>query len=153
SAGVTAGIDLALALVEEDLGRPIALKIAQMMVVFLCRAGGQSQFSATLVAQARETRPLGDLLAWLADHLPQELSVEELARRVGMSPRTFARLFHEEVGTTPARHVEDLRLEAARRRLETTAATLDEVAAESGFGSAETLRRAFVRRLGTTPGR
>jgi len=116
SAGVTAGIDLCLALVEEDFGRPLALRIAQMMVVFLRRPGGQSQFSATLEAQTRESRPLGDLLAWLPDHLRHDLSIDSLARRATMSTRTFARLFKQELEKTPGRHIEDLRLEAARRR-------------------------------------
>ncbi len=101
SAGVTAGIDLALALVEEDLGRPVALKVAQIMVVFLRRSGGQSQFSTTLAAQTRENRPLGDLLAWLPDNIRGELTVDSLARRAAMSPRNFARLFQQEVGKTP----------------------------------------------------
>jgi transcriptional regulator GlxA family with amidase domain len=153
SAGVTAGIDLALALVEEDLGKSVALKIAQRMVVFLRRPGGQSQFSATLAAQTREGRSFGDLLAWMADHLDDNLSVDGLARRVVMSPRNFARLFQKEVGETPARHIENLRLESARRQLESTDLTLKEVAAASGFATSETLRRAFVRRLGTAPGR
>ncbi len=152
SAGVTAGIDLALALVEEDLGRSVALKIAQVMVVFLRRAGGQSQFSTTLAAQTRENRQLGDLLAWLPDNLRSELSIESLARRAAMSPRNFARLFQQEVGKTPAKYLEDLRLESARRQFELTALTLDEVADASGFASAETLRRMFRRRLGVTPG-
>src|SRR5262249_38336537 len=121
SAGVTAGIDLALALVENDLGRSLALRIARMMVVFLYRTGGQTPCSATLTAQSRESRPLGDLLPWLADHIKDALSVDKLARRAAMSPRNFARLFREETRTTPARYVEDLRLEAARRQLESTA--------------------------------
>jgi transcriptional regulator GlxA family with amidase domain len=152
SAGVTAGIDLALALVEEDLGRPIALKVAQIMVVFLRRAGGQSQFSTTLAAQARENRTLGDLLAWLPDNIRRNLTVDSLARRAAMSSRNFARLFQQEVGKTPARHIEDLRVEGARRQLELTTLTLEEVADASGFASAETLRRVFRRRLGVTPG-
>jgi transcriptional regulator GlxA family with amidase domain len=152
SAGVTAGIDLALALVEEDLGRAVALKVAQIMVVFLQRAGGQSQFSTTLAAQTRENRPLGDLLAWLPDNIRRALTVDSLARRTAMSPRNFARLFQQELGKTPARHIEDLRLEAARRQLESTTLTLEEIADASGFASAETLRRVFKRRLGVTPG-
>lgn len=152
SAGVTAGIDLALALVEEDLGRAIALKVAQIMVVFLRRSGGQSQFSTTLAAQTRESRPLGDVLAWLPDNIRRDLTIDSLARRAAMSPRNFARLFQQQLGKTPARHIEDLRLEAARRQLESTALTLEEVADASGFASAETLRRAFRRRLGVTPG-
>jgi transcriptional regulator GlxA family with amidase domain len=143
SAGVTAGIDLCLALVEEDLGRPIALRIAQMMVVFLRRPGGQSQFSATLEAQTRESRPLGDLLAWLPDHLRHDLSVDSLARRAAMSARNSARLFKEELGKTPGKHIEDLRLEAARRELESTSRSTDEVADACGLASAEVLRRMF----------
>lgn len=153
SAGVTAGIDLCLALVEEDLGRPLALRIAQMMVVFLRRPGGQSQFSATLEAQTRESSPLGDLLAWLPDHLRQDLSVSALARRAAMSTRNFARLFKQELGKPPAQHVEDLRLEAARRQLESTARSMDEIADACGLASAEALRRMFQRRLRVTPGR
>jgi transcriptional regulator GlxA family with amidase domain len=152
SAGVTAGIDLALALVEEDLGRSIALKVAQMMVVFLRRPAGQAQFSATLAAQTHESRPLGDLLAWLPDNLRHDLSVAKLARRAAMSPRNFARLFQQELGTTPAKHVEDLRLEAARRLLESTTFSVEEVGVTSGFTGAEILRRVFARRLGVTPG-
>lgn len=152
SAGVTAGIDMTLALVEEDLGSELALRIAKMMVVFLRRPGGQSQFSATLAAQSQDHRPLGDLLAWIADNITRDLSNDMLARRSAMSPRNFARLFTQEIGKTPGTHVEDLRLEAARRQLESTAAGLEEVAKFSGFKSAEVLRRVFARRLGTTPG-
>lgn len=151
SAGVTAGIDLALAFVEADLGRSVALKVAQMMVVFLHRPGGQSQFSATMMAQTSESRPLGDLLAWLPDNIQRDLSIAALARRIAMSSRNFARLFQEEVGKTPARYIEDLRLEAARRQIESTALTLEQVAISCGFKSSETLRRAFARRLDVTP--
>jgi transcriptional regulator GlxA family with amidase domain len=109
--------------------------------------------SATLEAQAAESRPLGELLAWLPDNLRRTLTIVQLARRVAMSPRNFARLFRQEIGKTPARHVEDLRLvEAARRQLESTSRSLSEVAVASGFGSAEVLRRVFARRLRTTPG-
>ncbi len=153
SAGVTAGIDLSLALVEEDLGSPLALRIAQMMVVFLRRPGGQSQFSATLAAQSTPSPVLNDLLAWLADNVRRDLSVPVLARRAAMSQRNFARLFVQEVGKTPARHIEDLRLEVARRQLESKSSGLAEVARASGFRSAEVLRRTFLRRLGVTPGR
>lgn len=152
SAGVTAGIDLCLALVEEDLGRALALRVAQMMVVFLRRPAGQSQFSATLEAQIRERRPLGDVLAWLTDHLRQDLSVDSLARRAAMSPRNFARLFKQELGKSPAKHIEDLRLEAARRQLEASSLSVDEVADACGLASAEVLRRMFQRRLHVTPG-
>lgn len=153
SAGVTAGIDLSLALVEDDLGGALALQVAQMMVVFLRRPGGQSQFSATLMAQERGRRSFRDLLAWIADNLRSKLSVSSLARRAAMSPRNFARVFREEIGETPARHIETLRVEAARRLLETTVSSLEEVADICGFGSAEILRRTFFRRIGTTPGK
>jgi len=118
SAGVTASIDLCLALVEGDMGKSIALAVAQMMIVFLQRAADQPQFSATLAAQAGVTEPLDNLLAWLPDHIDTDLSVDVLARRVAMSPRNFARMFRAEVGKTPGRHIEDLRLESARRQLE-----------------------------------
>ncbi|MBY6240803.1 DJ-1/PfpI family protein [Methylosinus sp. Sm6] len=153
SAGVMAGVDLALAMVEEDLGGAIALRVARQMVVFLRRPGGQSQFSATLAAQSCADRQLGDLLAWIADNVDADLSVSTLARRVAMSPRNFARVFAREAGMTPARHVERIRLETARRQLETTSRGLDEIARLSGFSSAEILRRAFARHLGVTPGR
>lgn len=153
SAGVTAGVDLALALVEEDLGGAIALRVAQLMVVFLRRPGGQSQFSATLAAQSCADRRFGDLLAWIADNVAGDLSVSTLARRVAMSPRNFGRVFMRETGQTPARHVERIRVEAARRQLETTSRGLDEIARLSGFSSAEILRRAFARYLGVSPGR
>ena len=152
SAGVTAGIDLALALVEEDMGSTLALRIAQMMVVFLRRPGGQSQFSATLAAQSSARPMLNDLLVWIADNIRRDLSIATLAKRAAMSPRNFARLFAQEIGKTPARHIEDLRLESARRQLESKSTTLDEIAKAAGFKSAEVLRRVFVRRLGTTPG-
>jgi transcriptional regulator GlxA family with amidase domain len=152
SAGVTAGIDLALALVEEDFGGSLALQVARLMVVFLHRPGGQSQFSATLTAQSHSSRPLRDLLAWMVDNVKGDLSVASLARHAAMSPRNFARVFRKEVGETPARHIENIRLEAARRQLESTSLTLDVVAGTCGFGSAEILRRTFIRRLGVTPG-
>jgi transcriptional regulator GlxA family with amidase domain len=105
------------------------------------------------MAQARGGRSLRDLLAWLADNLRTKLSVSSLARRAAMSPRNFARIFREEIGETPARYIDTLRVEAARRQLETTALSLDEVAETCGFGSAEVLRRTFFRRIGTTPGK
>lgn len=152
SAGVTAGIDMTLALVEEDFGSELALQIARMMVVLLRRPAGQSQFSASLAAPSLGHRSFGDLLAWIADNIRRDLSIDMLARRAAMSPRNFARVFKQEIGKTPGLHVEDLRLEAARRQLESTAASLEEVAKFSGFKGAEVLRRVFARRLGTTPG-
>ena len=152
SAGATAGIDLALALVEEDLGTTIACKIAQELLVFSRRSGGHPQISATLSAQFSETRPMGDLLSWLPDNLQQDLPIAKLARKAAMSPRNFARSFRAQVGTTPAKHIERLRLESAKRQLETTSRNLDGVAAACGFTNCETLRRVFLRHMGMTPG-
>jgi transcriptional regulator GlxA family with amidase domain len=151
SAGVTAGMDLALAFVEEDLGHEVALAVARELVLFLRRPGGQSQFSAQLAAQAAEREPIRDLLAWIADHPGEDLSVESLAAEAGMSPRNFARVFAREVGTTPARYVERARVEAARRRLEESRRSLEEIAAACGFASADVFRRAFARTLHVTP--
>lgn len=151
SAGVTSGMDLALALVEEDLGRDIALTVARHLVLFLQRPGGQSQFSAQLSGQMADRAPLRELQAWIAEHPGADLSVEALARRAGMSPRHFARVFTREVGMTPARFVEEIRVEAARRRLEEADESVAAVAAASGLGTAETLRRAFLRVLGVGP--
>jgi len=151
SAGVTAGIDLALALVEEDHGRELALEIARWMVVFMKRPGGQSQFSAQLVSRLPERDPLRRLQAYIVEHPEADHSVETLARRAAMSPRHFARVFAAEVGTTPARFVERARVEAARRALEESDAGVDGIADVCGFGSAETMRRAFLRTLRVGP--
>lgn len=151
SAGVTAGMDLALALVEDDHGRDVALAIARRMVLFLHRPGGQSQFSAQLAVQQADRRPVRDLQTWIADHLDADLSVESLAKRAAMSPRNFARVFHREVGATPARFVERVRVEAARRRLEESAHGVEQVASQCGFGTAESMRRAFLRTLRVSP--
>jgi transcriptional regulator GlxA family with amidase domain len=151
SAGVTAGMDLALALVEEDEGREIAYAVARELVMFLRRPGGQSQYSAQLATQAADREPIRELQAWIADHLASDLSVEMLAGHVAMSPRNFARVFAREVGCTPARFVERVRVEAARRRLEESPHGVDRVAAECGFGSAESMRRAFLRIVRVTP--
>lgn len=152
SAGVTSGMDLALALVEEDHGRDVAMRIARHLVMFVRRPGGQSQFSALLELQATDRRPMRDLQAWMAEHLDEDLSVDALADRVHMSPRNFARVFRREVGKTPARFVERLRIEAARRRLEESDGGLDRIARECGFGSADSLRRSFRRVLRVAPG-
>src|SRR5215470_18981568 len=152
SAGVTAGIDLALALVEEDLGSTVALHVAQALVLFLRRPGGQAQFSALLASQSSDLQPIRELLVWMAENLGRDLSVEGLASRAAMSPRNFARVFLREVGTSPAHFVEQLRIEAARRFLETSAKSLEQVAATTGFGRAELMRRAFHRCLGISPG-
>jgi transcriptional regulator GlxA family with amidase domain len=151
SAGVTAGMDLALALVEEDCGREVALAVARRLVLFLKRPGGQSQFSSQLAGQLSDRAPLRDLQAWIAEHPAADLSVEALARRVAMSPRHFARVFARELSVTPARYVERVRVEVARRRLEESGLGIDGVAAECGFGSAETMRRAFLRNLSVNP--
>jgi transcriptional regulator GlxA family with amidase domain len=152
SAGVTAGMDLALALLEEDLGAERARAVARWLVLFVQRPGGQSQFSAQLAAQRPERDALRDLDAWMADHLDADLSVPALARHVGMSTRNFARTFRAEVGITPAAHVEQLRVEAARRLLETTDRGLPDIARACGFGTVETLHRAFQRQVQVTPG-
>jgi transcriptional regulator GlxA family with amidase domain len=152
SAGVTAGMDLALALVEEDLGARVALDVARWLVLFVKRPGGQAQFSAQLAAQSAERAPLRDLQAWMADHLDADLSVPALAARACMSERNFARAFKAETGMTPAVYVEALRVERARLALESGAEPIDAVARGCGFGTVETLRRAFARRLGVSPG-
>ncbi|MER7990425.1 DJ-1/PfpI family protein [Streptomyces noursei] len=151
SAGVTAGIDLALALVEEDLGRDLALSIARHLVVFLRRPGNQTQFSAQLAAQTAERRPLRDVQQWITEHPAADLSVEALADRAGLSPRHFARAFRDETGMTPGRYVDRVRLEAARRRLEDTADGVEQISRQCGYGTAEAMRRAFVRVLDTSP--
>jgi transcriptional regulator GlxA family with amidase domain len=151
SAGVTAGMDLALALVEEDLGPRVALEVARWLVLFVKRPGGQSQFSAQLAGQAAERAPLRELQAWMADHLDADLSVPALAARACMSERHFARAFKAETGMTPAAYVEALRVERARIALESSAAPIEAVARRCGFGTVETLRRAFARRLGVSP--
>jgi transcriptional regulator GlxA family with amidase domain len=151
SAGVTAGMDLALALVEDDRGADVALAIARRLVMYVQRPGGQAQFSAALQAQRADRDVLRDLQAWLPDHLDADLSVAQLARRAAMSPRHFAREFVAETGVTPARYVEELRVEAARRLLETTRRGVEDVAPACGFGSAETMRRAFLRVVRVSP--
>jgi transcriptional regulator GlxA family with amidase domain len=151
SAGVTAGMDLALALVEEDLGRDAALAVARMLVLYLKRPGGQSQFSTSLQAQATEGRQLASLLSWLADHYQEPITVEAMAQRAAMSDRTFARVFVAETGDTPAYYLEKLRLEHAVRLLESTGISLDVAARDCGFSGREQLRRAFQRHRGITP--
>lgn len=151
SAGVTAGIDLALALVEQDHDRGLALKIARRLVMFLRRPGGQAQFSATLVAQQPAREPLREIQRELVEDVGGDHRVEAMAQRAHMSPRHFARAFRAETGLTPARYVERVRLEAARRRLEESEEAVGGIAAACGFGTAETMRRAFLRSLGVAP--
>jgi transcriptional regulator GlxA family with amidase domain len=151
SAGSTAGLDLVLALIEDDVGRRVALQVAQRMVFFLKRPGGQAQFSAQLSSQLAEREPMRDLQVWILDHPGADLSVEALARRAAMSPRNFFRVFVREVGMTPGRFVERVRVEAARRLLEETSRGIPDVADTCGFGSPETMRLAFRRALGVNP--
>jgi transcriptional regulator GlxA family with amidase domain len=151
SAGVTAGIDLALALVEEDRGRDEALRIARQMVVFLRRPGNQAQFSTQLAAQMASREPLRDVQQWITENPAADLSVEALATKASLSPRQFARAFTAEVGMTPGRYVDRVRLESARRRLEDTSDGVEQTARACGYGTAESMRRAFVRVLGTSP--
>ena len=151
SAGITAGIDLALELVEADYGRDVALTVARWLVMFLRRPGGQSQFSAQLAAQVAERDGLRDVQGWIAEHPESELSVAALARRAHMSARNFARAFRRETGVTPAAYVEAQRVEAARRLLETTARSVADVATACGFARVETLHRAFRRVLNIAP--
>jgi transcriptional regulator GlxA family with amidase domain len=151
SAGVTAGIDLALALVEEDLGRDVALTVARHLVMFLRRPGGQRQFSAQLAAQVAARDPLREVQRFAVEHPAADLSVPALARRANLSPRQFSRAFAAEVGTPPGRYVDGVRLESARRLLEEGQAGVEEVARRCGYGTPEAMRRAFVRELGVGP--
>ncbi|MEU3183272.1 GlxA family transcriptional regulator [Streptomyces sp. NPDC006923] len=151
SAGVTSGIDLALTLVEEDLGREVALAVARHLVVFLRRPGNQAQFSAQLAAQTAEREPLREVQSWISEHPGGDLSVESLAGRACLSPRHFARAFRSETGITPGRYVERVRLEHARRLLEDSADGIEEISRASGYGTPEAMRRAFVKALGTAP--
>ncbi len=153
SAGLSAGIDLALAWVEEDCGAALAHEAARELVLFLRRPGGQPQVSVSLASQASEMASIRELQIWIAEHLETRLSVEELAARMSMSVRNFERVFTREVGTTPSQYVLQMRVEAARSRIERTNGGLKHVAAAVGFGSVDVMRRAFVRLLGLTPGR
>ncbi|MEN3209606.1 GlxA family transcriptional regulator [Methylorubrum populi] len=150
SAGVTAGIDLALALVESDLGRATALAVARYLVVFLKRPGGQAQFSAALSLQAAGDR-FEALHHWMRAHLDADLSLPALAAEAGMSERSFSRRYAEQTGITPARAVERLRVEAARQMLAETRQPVKRIAQRCGFGSEETMRRSFLRLLASTP--
>ncbi|MFJ2510038.1 GlxA family transcriptional regulator [Streptomyces griseoviridis] len=151
SAGVTSGIDLALALVEEDLGRRTALTVARHLVVFLRRPGNQAQFSVQLAAQTARREPLREVQQWITEHPADDLSVDALAARAALSPRHFARAFEAETGVTPGRYVDQVRVEHARRLLEDTGDGVEEISRASGYGTPEAMRRAFLKALGTPP--
>jgi transcriptional regulator GlxA family with amidase domain len=151
SAGVTSGIDLALALVEEDHGREAALTVARHLVVFLRRPGNQAQFSAQLSAQTAVREPLRDVQQYISEHPDADLCVESLAARARLSPRHFARAFRAETGSTPGRYVERVRIEHARRLLEDSSDGVEGISRACGYGTPEAMRRAFVKTLGTAP--
>jgi transcriptional regulator GlxA family with amidase domain len=152
SAGSSAGIDLALALIEQDVGHDVAIKVARILVVYLKRAGGQSQYSALLDAQAHsDSGPFNELEQWIAEHLKSDLRVETLADRLHMSPRNFARLYVQTRGRTPAKAIGAIRLDTARRRLEETTDRIETIAGDCGFSGEEQMRLAFVRNLGIPP--
>ena len=152
AAGVTAGIDLALALIEADCGRDVSLQVARELVVFLRRPGGQPQHSEMLKAQARDRGPFDELHLWLIDHLDRtDIRVGTLAERVRMSPRNFARVYKQATGRSPAKAVELFRLEAAQRLLEDSSRNLEQIAAQCGFGDVEGMRITFHRNLATSP--
>jgi len=152
SAGVTSGIDLALALIEQDAGREVAINVARILVVYLKRAGGQSQFSALLDGQAHsDSDRFNKLEQWIAEHLKSDLRVEALADRVHMSPRNFARIYAQTTGRSPAKAVKAVRLDAARRRLEETTDRVVTIAEDCGFSGEEQMRLTFIRSLGVPP--
>ncbi len=151
SAGISAGVDLALAWVEEDCGAAIAQEVARELVLFLRRSGGQKQLSVSLSAQASEMRAIQELQVWIAENLRKKLTVQVLADRTAMSVRNFERVFTREVGRTPSRYVLQARVEAVRHQLERTDRGLKQIAAACGFGSADVMRRSFARFVGVTP--
>jgi transcriptional regulator GlxA family with amidase domain len=151
SAGVTAGIDMALGMVEADLGRDLAMNVAKKLVVFYKRPGGQSQFSSALLEQSAGDPRIGDLHRWVAEHLRGPLDVEQLAAHLAMTPRTFARFYVHLTGITPARAVEQIRLERACRLIESRQQSIKSIALQCGFSSGEVMRRAFVRHLHVSP--
>ena len=151
SAGVTASFDLILAFVEEDLGAEVARDVARILVVFLRRTGNQAQYSAQLQTQVADRRPVRELQQYIADHPDADLSLAALARRLHMSPRHLGRVFCQQVGMSPGRYVERIRLETARRRLEESDHSVEAVALAAGFGSTETMRRVFVSNLAVSP--
>lgn len=152
SAGITAGIDMALAIVSEDLGRTAATNVAKSMVVQMARSGGQSQFSPALGRQSKDqTGRFEALHEWILDHLSLPMTVEDLSRQVGMSPRNFARVYTSEMGTTPAKAVQTMRVERARHFLETSSLSIKQIALETGFVHEDRMRRAFLKELNVSP--
>lgn len=151
SAGVTSGIDLAVSMVEEDFGIDIALRVARALVLFLRRPAGQNQFSTALAFQGASRIPLRELPVYVLEHLHEPLTIEDLAARVSMSVRNFSRVFTEEFDTTPAAFVEKLRVETAKRLVEESARSFEDIAAQCGLGTADSLRRIFEKQLGVTP--
>lgn len=152
SAGVTSGIDMSLSMIEDDVGHETAMRVARGLVLYLRRPGGQSQFSDPLAAQSADrSGTFNDLHAWISGHLDADLRVEKLAEQVGMSPRTFARLYADRIGRTPARAVELLRLDRARSLLENSEMPLVQIVRQCGFGDEQRMRRVFLRHLETTP--
>jgi transcriptional regulator GlxA family with amidase domain len=151
SGGVTAGIDLALSLVEEDWGWEVAATVARNMLIFMRRPGGQSQFSCYIFNEAKTRKDFRELQAWIVSNPEKDLSVDHLAERMAMSPRNFSRLFCQEIGLTPAKFVERVRLEAAKNMMLQTDLPMESVAVNCGFGNAEQMRRTFQRLLKTTP--
>jgi transcriptional regulator GlxA family with amidase domain len=151
SAGITAGIDLALALIEEDFGAQVALSVARELVMYVKRPGGQEQYSEPLKFQVESTSRFADLAAWMVGHLDKDLSVEALAERIHLCPRQFTRRFKDEFKSTPAAFVQRLRLDEARKRLSTADSTVESIADSVGFSDPDSFRRAFVQRFGVAP--
>ena len=151
SAGISTGIDLSLAMVEEDFGRDVAVMVARVLVLYLKRPANQSQFSNILMHQTVDYRPIQVIQEWIIGHLDEELTVDVLAEKALMSPRNFARVFLRETGITPAKYVEKVRLETAKRRLEETQLSIEEISNECGVGSSDGLRRLFLRYIQMTP--
>lgn len=151
SAGITAGIDLLLALIEEDEGSEVAREVARLLVIFLRRTGSQAQFSAQLSTQLADRHPIRELQQYIVDHPEADLSLDVLARRINTSPRHFARIFRAETGLSPGRYVEQVRIETARRRLEESELSVEAVAAACGFGSVGNFRRVFAKAMDVSP--
>lgn len=151
SAGISSGMDLALTLIEEDFGRSKALEVAKQMVLYLKRPGTQSQYSSALIFQSSDYRPVQDIQNWILEHLKDQLTVEQLAEKVSMSPRNFARVFVKETGITPAKYIDKLRIETACHYLIESQLTLKEIADICGLGTPDNMRRVFMKHLHITP--